>query len=165
MTLSEQKKRKIKTGNISLKGIFLLMWQMWSQLVSPLTPSPLSPPQLFPSSFENDFAVLLDCSTCQSLAASGIFGYPQSIIWLQLAWGAPALLLNIMERGLRESNMLLDISFKSFCRRCKSQAWLADLGMSHGSLFGFSLIISPNICYILHFFSFVCLTYSSFIST
>lgn len=48
--------------------------------------------------------------------------------------------------------MLLDISFKSSCRRCKSHAWQADLGMSHGGLFGFWLIISPNICYFLHFF-------------
>lgn len=48
--------------------------------------------------------------------------------------------------------MLLDISFKSSCRRCKSHVWQAYLGMSHGGLFGFWLIISPNICYFLHSF-------------
>lgn len=55
--------------------------------------------------------------------------------------------------------MLLDISFKSSCRRCKSHVWQAYLGMSHGGLFGFELIISPNICYFLHFF-FLYLSYS-----
>lgn len=93
--------KKTKTRNVSLKRIFLLMWQIWSNsLHSSSTPNPfLFLIFLFPSSSKKHFAVLLGCSACQLLATSGMFGCPQSIIWLQLAQGAPAVLLNVMDRG------------------------------------------------------------------